>query len=59
MNKIEQSDRLMNTFQDIQGKFGKSKIAIGAVNKTSQAWQMNRSRLSDNPFALSSLIKVN
>ena len=50
MNKIESSNKLMDSLDDIQNKFGKRKIGLGASMLPDRNWNMSRNKLSPNYF---------
>lgn len=58
MAHVELSDRLMDSLDDIQKKFGKQKIAIGASMMPNRAWNMSRNRLSQNYFKWDQLLTI-
>ncbi|AXY56656.1 Y-family DNA polymerase [Acinetobacter chinensis] len=49
---------LMQTFESIQQKFGKTKIAVGPCYFSNRKWSMNRDMLSKNYFTKEGFIKV-
>lgn len=49
---------LMQTFESIQQKFGKTKIAVGPCYFNNRKWSMNRDMLSKNYFMKEGFIKV-
>lgn len=58
MTQVEQSDRLMDSLDDIHSKFGKKKIAIGASMMPHRTWNMSRNHLSQNYFKWDQLLRI-
>lgn len=58
VKKIEENDKLTDTFEDIHEKFGKSKLAIGASAFPDRTWAMTRAKLSPNYFHWDELMLV-
>ncbi|MFI9459022.1 Y-family DNA polymerase [Acinetobacter sp. NPDC052428] len=58
MNKIESSNKLMDSLDDIQNKFGKRKIGLGASMLPDRNWNMSRNKLSPNYFKWDQLMSV-
>lgn len=58
MDKIAESDQLMDTLEDIQHKFGKTKLALGASMLPNRTWKMSRNQLSQNYFKWDQLLCV-
>ena len=50
MNKVELSNRLMDSLDDIHSKFGKNKLALGASMSPNRTWDMSRNQLTQNYF---------
>ncbi|WP_391485456.1 DUF4113 domain-containing protein [Acinetobacter baumannii] len=59
MQNIEKKEKFMKSYELIQSKFGKKKLAVGACNLPGRNWSMKQERLSNNPFTWSGLLKVN
>lgn len=58
MTQVEQSDRLMDSLDEIHNKFGKKKIAIGASMLPNRTWIMTRNNLSQSYFKWDQLLTV-
>lgn len=58
INRIELSNRLMDSLDDIHNKFGKAKLALGASMLPNRTWNMSRDRLTQNYFKWDQLLKV-
>ncbi|BBL22359.1 MULTISPECIES: Y-family DNA polymerase [Acinetobacter] len=58
MDQVEQSNRLMDSLDQIHEKFGKKKLAIGASMLPNRTWTMTRNQLSQNYFKWDQLLKV-
>jgi DNA polymerase V len=48
----------MQSYEDIQSKFGKAKISVGPCYFKDRKWSMSRDMLSKNYFTKNGLIKV-
>ncbi|CAM9396289.1 Y-family DNA polymerase [Acinetobacter bereziniae] len=53
-----QNESLMQTYEDIQSKFGKAKISVGPCYFKDRKWSMSRDMLSKNYFTKNGMIKV-
>lgn len=58
MDQVEQSNRLMDSLDQIHEKFGMKKLAIGASMLPNRTWTMTRNQLSQNYFKWDQLLKV-
>lgn len=58
MVQVESSNRLMDSMDQIQEKFGKKKLGIGASMLPNRTWTMTRNQLSQNYFQWDQLLKV-
>ena len=58
VKKIEENDKLTDTFEHIHEKFGKSKLAIGASALPDRTWAMTRDKMSPNYFQWDGLMVV-
>lgn len=58
MTKIESSDKLMDSLDEIQNKFGKKKIGLGASMLPNRNWNMSRNKLTPNYFKWDQLMYV-
>lgn len=58
MNKVELSNRLMDSLDDIHSKFGKKKLALGASMLPNRTWNMSRNQLTQNYFNWDQLLHV-
>ncbi len=56
--KIQKIERLMQSFEAIQERYGKSKLGLGASKLPKRNWHMKRDQLSINPFSLKSLMRT-
>ena len=56
--KIQKVERLMQSFEAIHERYGKSKLALGASKLPKRNWHMKRDQLSINPFSLKSLMRT-
>lgn len=59
MQVVEKQEKFMRAFEQIQDKFGKRKLAVGACQLPGRNWSMAQQRLSRNPFTLEGLMRVN
>ena len=50
MNKVKSSNQLMDSLDNIQNRFGKKKIGLGASMLPNRNWNMSRSQLTPNYF---------
>ncbi|WP_151690419.1 Y-family DNA polymerase [Acinetobacter junii] len=57
-NQHEKNENLMQAFEAIQAKYGKSKIALSGCYLPNRAWSMSRDRLTQNYFSLDGLLRV-
>ncbi|WP_089605056.1 Y-family DNA polymerase [Acinetobacter piscicola] len=57
-SNIEKKDKLMSAIEDIQDRFGKKKLGIGACYIPDRSWSMNRNKLSKNPFHWDELLTI-
>ena len=48
----------MSAIEDIQDRFGKKKLGIGACYIPDRSWSMNRNKLSKNPFHWNELLTI-
>ncbi|MEV4850819.1 Y-family DNA polymerase [Acinetobacter lwoffii] len=58
MTKIKSSDKLMDSLDEIQNKFGKKKIGLGASMLPNRNWNMSRNKLTPNYFKWDQLMYV-
>ena len=58
MDKVELSNKLMDSLDDIQNKFGKKKIGLGASMLPNRSWNMSRNKLTPNYFKWDQLMSV-
>lgn len=58
MNKVELSNKLMDSLDDIHSKFGKKKLGLGASMLPNRNWNMSRSQLTPNYFKWDGLLRV-
>ena len=58
MTKIKSSDKLMDSLDEIQNKFGKKKIGLGASMLPNRNWNMSRNKLTPNYFKWDKLMYV-
>ncbi|KRI50765.1 Y-family DNA polymerase [Acinetobacter pittii] len=58
IRRIELSDGLMDSLDDIHRKYGKSKIALGASQMPNRNWNMSRDRLTQNYFKWDELLTI-
>ncbi len=58
MDKISESDQLMDTLENIQHKFGKTKLALGASMLPNRTWKMTRDKLTQNYFKWDQLLTI-
>lgn len=56
--QIEESNQLMNTLEEIQYRFGKSKLSLGASMLPNRTWKMSRDNLSPNYFKWNELLTI-
>ena len=56
--KVELSNRLMDSLDDIHSKFGKKKLALGASMLPNRTWNMSRDKLTQNYFKWDQLLRV-
>jgi DNA polymerase V len=52
------NENLMQAFEAIQAKYGKSKIALSGCYLPNRAWSMSRDRLTQNYFSWDGLLRV-
>ncbi|MEG0651348.1 MAG: DUF4113 domain-containing protein [Acinetobacter sp.] len=57
-SNIEKKDKLMSAIEDIQDRFGKKKLGIGATYIPNRSWSMTRNKLSKNPFHWDELLTI-
>lgn len=58
MNKVKSSNRLMDSLDNIQNRFGKKKIGLGASMLPNRNWNMSRNQLTPNYFKWDQLMSV-
>ena len=58
MNKVKSSNQLMDSLDNIQNRFGKKKIGLGASMLPNRNWNMSRSQLTPNYFKWDQLMSV-
>lgn len=58
MRRIELSDCLMDSLDEIHRKYGKSLVALGASQMPNRNWNMSRDRLTQNYFKWDQLLAV-
>lgn len=58
MNKVELSNRLMDSLDDIHSRFGKKTLALGASMLPNRIWNMSRNQLTQNYFKWDQLLVV-
>lgn len=58
MKQIELSDCLMESLEEIQQRYGKSKIGLGASQMPNRSWNMSQDRLTQNYFKWDQLLSV-
>lgn len=58
IRRIELSDGLMDSLDEIHRKYGKSKIALGASQMPNRNWNMSRDRLTQNYFKWDELLTI-
>lgn len=58
MKQVAISDALMDSLDDIQSRYGKSKIALGASMMPNRTWNMSRDRLTQNYFKWDQLLTI-
>ena len=58
MKQVAISDALMVSLDEIQSRYGKSKIALGASMMPNRTWNMSRDRLTQNYFKWDQLLSV-
>ncbi|MFW1634641.1 Y-family DNA polymerase [Acinetobacter oleivorans] len=56
--QIEKKELLMKTLDNVHNKYGKKKLGVGPCYVPGRNWSMSRDKLSRNPFAWSSLLRV-
>lgn len=59
LDKLEKEQALMATFQNIQNRFGKTKIAAGSCNLQNREWQPKSESQSRNYFSEDGMIVFN
>lgn len=57
-HQLTKNDSLLETFEDIQQRFGKSKIAVGPCYFPNRKWSMNRRNITQNYFSVDGVLKV-
>ncbi|MRA44427.1 Y-family DNA polymerase [Acinetobacter pittii] len=55
---IDKKEQLMKALDNVHTKFGKRKLGVGPCYIPNRTWSMSRDKLTKNPFAWSSLIRV-
>lgn len=58
MNKVKSSNQLMDSLDNIQNRFGKKKIGLGASMLPNRNWNMSRNQLTPNYFKWDQLMSV-
>ena len=58
MNKVKCSNQLIDSLDNIQNRFGKKKIGLGASMLPNRNWNMSRSQLTPNYFKWDQLMSV-
>lgn len=58
MNKVKSSNQLMDSLDNIQNRFGKKKIELGASMLPNRNWNMSRNQLTPNYFKWDQLMSV-
>jgi len=58
MQEIQKKDRLMDAFEQVQKRFGKTKLGVGSSNFTNRNWSMSRNKLTQNYFNWDELLTI-
>ena len=58
MKQVGLDNSLMDTLEQIHGRFGKAKLSLGASMLPNRAWNMSRSKLTQNYFSWDQLLCV-
>lgn len=58
MQQIETENNFMTALEDVQSKFGRGKLALGASMLPERTWKMTQNQLSQNYFKRGQLLKV-
>ncbi|MDY6456801.1 Y-family DNA polymerase [Acinetobacter faecalis] len=57
--RIQSNENLMQTYEQIQQRFGKTKIAVGSCYLPNRKWSGKRDSLSRNYFSWEGMLKIN
>lgn len=57
--RIQSNENLMQTYEQIQQRFGKTKIAVGSCYLPNRKWSGKRESLSRNYFSWEGMLKIN